>query len=263
MTSIVADINRSVILLAAPCSATNILYHSLKTDFPVEKVVLERPVSAGTLLIRRIPSLGIFTVLGQALFSALIAPALKWASRARRAEIMEKFRLDDLAIPESDVFPVASINSQECLDYLKKAAPRVLVISGTRILSKDLLEQVRCPVLNIHAGITPLYRGVHGGYWALAENNKAACGVTVHLVDPGIDTGGILAQTAISPGPDDNYATYPLLQLAAGLAPLKKALQDALDGRLTVLPPPAGESRLRSHPTLWGYLARRLRHGVK
>ena len=56
------------------------------------------------------------------------------------------------------------------------------------------LGSLGCPVVNVHAGITPRYRGVHGGYWALAERHPEWVGTTVHLVDPGIDTGAILAQ---------------------------------------------------------------------
>ena len=42
----------------------------------------------------------------------------------------------------------------------------------------------------MHAGITPQYRGVHGGYWAVVNNDPEHCGVTIHFVDKGIDTGG-------------------------------------------------------------------------
>jgi methionyl-tRNA formyltransferase len=46
----------------------------------------------------------------------------------------------------------------------------------------------------VHAGITPRYRGTHGGYWVLLNNDPGHCGVTIHLVDPGIDTGSIVAR---------------------------------------------------------------------
>ena len=58
---------------------------------------------------------------------------------------------------------------------------------------------------------------MHGGYWALVSGHPEACGVTVHLVDEGIDSGGILAQSVITPGPADCFVTYPLMQLGVGL----------------------------------------------
>ncbi len=63
----------------------------------------------------------------------------------------------------------------------------------------------------MHAGITLRYRGVHGGYWALAEQHPEWVGTTVHLVDPGIDTGGILAQSTFErvPRRHDRHVSRP------------------------------------------------------
>jgi len=140
-----------------------------------------------------------------------------------------------------------------------RLSARCGVVNGTRIISKKVLSSVACPFLNTHAGITPLYRGVHGGFWALANNDAAHCGASVHVVDAGIDTGGIVAQAMIYPTTADNFATYPLLQLAAGLPLLAQAVDDVLAGRLQIRPAPAGPSRLWSHPTLSQYLRACLR----
>jgi methionyl-tRNA formyltransferase len=126
-----------------------------------------------------------------------------------------------------------------------------------------VLNCVPAVFINIHAGITPMYRGVHGGYWALVEHNKEACGVTIHEVDTGVDTGRILGQTRISPNGVDNFATYGFLQLAAGLPLLKRAIRDACEGRLQPVAGPGGESRLWTHPTLGEYIYHRVKSGVK
>jgi folate-dependent phosphoribosylglycinamide formyltransferase PurN len=39
---------------------------------------------------------------------------------------------------------------------------------------------------------------VHGGYWALAENNPQLVGTTVHFVDTGIDTGEVIEQSFLT-----------------------------------------------------------------
>ena len=62
-----------------------------------------------------------------------------------------------------------------------------------------------CPVLNYHAGITPKYRGMNGGYWALATGDAGNFGATVHLVDAGVDTGGVLHQVRGRPGTGRQY----------------------------------------------------------
>ena len=51
------------------------------------------------------------------------------------------------------------------------------MINGTRIISKATLGCVPAVFINTHVGITPTYRGVHGGYWSLVEGERARCGV--------------------------------------------------------------------------------------
>jgi methionyl-tRNA formyltransferase len=146
---------------------------------------------------------------------------------------------------------------------LQSLNPALLIINGTRIIAEDILNCIPSKFINMHAGITPLYRGAHGAYWALVEGNKKACGVTVHLVDAGIDTGSILEQGLIEPKKEDNLVTYPLPQLAAGLPLLKKTIKNILNGQVETQSPPKGQSRLCSHPTLLEYLKYRVRFGVK
>ena len=120
-----------------------------------------------------------------------------------------------------------------------------------------------CPVINMHAGITLRYRGVHGGYWALAEQHPEWVGTTVHLVDPGIDTGRD-PRTEHFRGFQQRYDRH-----------LPRPALDAW-------PPPArgpggqgyGRHRTRAtadkcapgsgfyyHPTIWGYVWLRWREG--
>jgi methionyl-tRNA formyltransferase len=121
---------------------------------------------------------------------------------------------------------------------------------------------VNCPFINTHAGITPKYRGVHGGYWALVNGAAGDCGVTIHFVDKGIDTGQVISQHLIKPGSSDNFTTYPLLQLGTALPELVKAIRAVLDGKLQGMKA-TGESRLWHHPTIWSYFYFRFFKGVK
>ena len=57
------------------------------------------------------------------------------------------------------------------------------------MLRRPLLEACGCPVVNYHSGINPAYRGINGGYFALANGEPEHFGVTLHLVDLGVDTG--------------------------------------------------------------------------
>ena len=125
------------------------------------------------------------------------------------------------------------------------------MVSQTRILSRKILECIPAAFINIHTGITPQYRGLHGAYWALVNNDAANCGVTIHMVDAGVDTGPIVAQARISPSASDSYFTYHWLQLATALPLLMHTVQAALAGRLVTNGPKQGVSSRQYYHHVW------------
>jgi folate-dependent phosphoribosylglycinamide formyltransferase PurN len=254
---------KRLVLLAGPGEPTNITYHALSGLLPPSAVVIEKPVPRAQFLKNRAKKLGWITVAGQILFSSLVLPRLRKSSQSRRGEILREFGMNTTPIPEEEIIRVDSVNSEDCIQQLKRLNPDFVFLCGTRILARRVLESVPAIFLNIHAGITPLYRGVHGAYWALVRGQRQACGVTVHLVDPGIDTGGILAQALIEPTPEDCFVTYPLLQLGVGLRLMPEVLRRLAKGERWTLPAPAGASSLWSHPTLYQYLRNRQRYGAR
>jgi folate-dependent phosphoribosylglycinamide formyltransferase PurN len=141
--------------------------------------------------------------------------------------------------------------------------PRLIVINGTSILSHDLIDALSVPIINIHAGITPEYRGVHGAYWALVQQDQEHCGVTIHFVDAGIDTGNVLEQAVISPTSDDNYSTYPLLQVAEGVRLLNGTVRSILENEIQIQSESSCASRCWTHPTIWQYLKNRFEKKIK
>src|SRR6185369_1690295 len=178
---------KGLVLLAGEGESTRILAHFLAARFPLDAVLLERPVPRSVFLKRRIKSLGWRKVAGQLAFQAAMSPILQRAARARRAEIKRQYAMDDGPLPEAGVIRIDSANSDSARARLVSLAPAVVVINGTRILSGRTLASVDAAFVNLHAGITPLFRGVHGGYWAMAQGLPEQCGVTAHRVDTGID----------------------------------------------------------------------------
>ena len=256
--------NERVVLLGPRGGSTvRIVYQALQRDLEMDRVILENPQARRALVVRRVRKLGVPTVVGQLLFQKVVFPIVRLSARNRMREIARQHCLLDRPIPEEKVVRVESVNSDQVRQELRRLRPAVVVVAGTPIISEKTLKAVESTFINMHAGITPRFRGVHGGYWALAAGEPENCGVTVHLVDKGIDTGGILYQCNIEPTDKDNFATYPLLQIAAGLPLLRKAIDDALQGRIAVFPPRDTRSHLWYHPTLWAYLGNRLRLGVK
>jgi folate-dependent phosphoribosylglycinamide formyltransferase PurN len=258
------DAIRPVVLLAGPGDTTDIVANYLAPRVPQLVVVVEESPSRVTMARRRAARIGWPTVIGQVLFVTTVLPLLRWRGRRRIDEIVARAGLD--TTPRVPVHHVESVNGDDTIALLRDAAPVVVVVNGTRIISSAVLGSVGCQFVNTHAGTTPRYRGVHGGYWALAEGHPELVGTTVHLVDEGIDTGSVLARARFAVTRADSIATYPYLHLAAGLPHLADQVERAVAGeRLTprVEDPPVGGSRLYLHPTLWEYLRRRIVDGVR
>jgi len=249
-----------VVFLSSGNDLGRIAARRLAAAFPDLKIIVERPVARTALIRRRIKRFGAPHVAGQVAFIAF-SRLLALASRRRIAAILRENDLEARWPDGRARIEVPSVNSPECLAHLARLDPRVILLLGTRLVDRATLAAIKVPLINYHAGITPKYRGIHGGYWAKAEGDLGNFGVTVHLVDPGIDTGAVLYQARLTPTAADNYATFPYLQLAAVLPLMEQAVRDALAGALE---PQAVDlpSRLWSHPTIWSYLAAGLRRGA-
>jgi phosphoribosylglycinamide formyltransferase 1 len=252
-----------VVLLCTDCPASRILFHHLTQELGEVAVVQEEPVSRMQLVRRRIRKLGPVTVFGQLLFLMLVVPLLERRGRARIDDIKRQFAMVDL--PMSGVRQVASVNSEEARQVLRELDPVLVIVCGTRIIGAETLRAVAGPIVNYHAGMTPAYRGVHGGYWALVEGRPDLAGSTVHLVDEGIDTGGVLEQRTFEVSHRDSFATYQYLHLAAALPAIVSVARRVLAGGelAATAPRPDLASRLHSHPTLWGYLRAALLRRVR
>jgi folate-dependent phosphoribosylglycinamide formyltransferase PurN len=255
--------SKKIVLLGREDKPTAILYHHLYGEFPIAGVIVEKGESRVEFVKRRINRLGWWKTLGQVAFRTIVIPWLRLRSKHRVQEIICQFGLDSSPMPADQLTKVESVNADETIKALQEIKPDVVVVSGTRIISARVLKCVKAVFINMHAGITPMYRGVHGGYWALVNNDRDACGVTVHEVDSGVDTGRILGQARIAPNGADNIATYGFLQIATGLPLLKKSVRDAYDGQLQGAPAPSGKSQLWTHPTLVEYVYHRMKSGVK
>lgn len=248
-------------MLAGNGDSTWIIANAMRAQNCLSLIVLEEQPSFKEKVFRRIRKLGYLMVMGQLIFQ-LYYLFLKIRSKRRIYEILEEGGLDTSVPSDIPIVSVRSVNCDEVVALLVRESPAVVVINGTRILSGELLSSVSSKFVNLHAGITPKYRGVHGGYWALAMKDNENAGVTVHLVDEGIDTGEIIFQGRIEPGKLDNFATYPYLQLRIGVPLLLRAVNDLRSGGIQFL-----DTRLPSHlfyhPTIWAYIHNRFTRGVR
>lgn len=218
----------------------------------------QEPKSA--LIRRRIRHQGWLSALGQ-LATMVLVRLGKRLFEGRVAAIVEAEGLATEPTAGQEIIRVASVNDPAFGVALDRLKPDLLFLTGCRLLKRDVLDRIACPVLNYHAGITPAYRGMNGGYWALASGDVDNFGGTVHLVDAGIDTGGVLGQVRGKPAPGDNLMTYAYRQAAMSRSIAVAAVEAVLAGQARPFEP-GGRSKLWFHPPVWSYVWTGLTRGV-
>lgn len=249
-----------VVILCAGTPLAAMFVNRLRKRFPHALVLREDPESKWAILRRRARLIGWRQAVGQAAFGVM-AKLIGKRSARRLAEIMETYDLDPRPHCSAQWHPVGSVNAQACRDALVAARPDVVLVYGTRIIKTATLACVPAPFINYHAGFNPLYRGQHGAYWALATGDREHAGLTIHLVDKGVDTGPVLYQSVTRFDAADNISTYQVRQMADAIPLMIQAAEDALAGRLVPVAV-ALPSRQWFMPTLWGYCRTGLQTGV-
>ena len=75
-------------------------------------------------------------------------------------------------------------------DFLKSD---IYVVFGSSYIKGDLVDfLVKQRAINIHAGVSPYYRGTDCNFWALYDDNPHLVGSTIHLLSKGLDSGPML-----------------------------------------------------------------------
>lgn len=201
---------------------------------------------------RRARLLGTFRALGQ-LAASILQKLFLTGTNKRRTEIVSSLDLDLEPPAVCDVHRLSNLNSPQCRELLTALGPEVVAVFGTRLIGRELLAAVDAPFINYHPGINPKYRGIDPAYWALVHDDKENLGITIHLVDQGVDTGAILYQARSKLTRRDNIRTYQWTQLGDALPLFARALQDALNEEL--VPKSVDLPSLQHYsPTVWEYL---------
>jgi methionyl-tRNA formyltransferase len=137
------------------------------------------------------------------------------------------------AIP---VYAPQKPNAQDFVETLAALKPDLFIAIGyTGIMRSPLLAVPRILPVNFHASLLPAYRGLHPLYWALHKGEQYA-GLTVHVMDEGIDTGDILYQVQVPVEAGDTVATLYDRVMAASVPLVPRLIADAIAGLLVRQP---------------------------
>jgi methionyl-tRNA formyltransferase len=115
--------------------------------------------------------------------------------------------------------------------------------------------------------LLPHYRGKHPVFWTL-RGGEVWAGLTVHRMDPGIDTGDIIYQVKVRTRRDDSVSSLydRIMDRSTGL--LGKLVTEAEEGRLPRKSQPAGEGSYFSSTTPadfridWGWESEKIRRHI-
>lgn len=95
------------------------------------------------------------------------------------------------------VVEVSHINHSDVVALADKYKPDLIAVFGTSLIKGELLKKGRLGMVNLHGGLSPHYRGADCTFWALYNSEPDQIGCTLHYIDPGIDSGNLIAH--ISP----------------------------------------------------------------
>ncbi|MFV0297518.1 MAG: formyl transferase [Hyphomicrobiaceae bacterium] len=220
-------------------------------------VIVEEPEAKSDIIRRRARLLGWSPALSQAACGLFVRYAKGTQAKLRVASICKQADLDPSPNPGLNIYRVRSVNSEDCRTLLRNLRPKVVAVYGTRIIKPATLECIPAPFINYHAGINPKYRGQHPAYWALSDGDRENAGITIHLVDSGVDTGGVLYQRQVHFEREDTLLTYQWVQISSAIPLFLQAIAEARENRMCVIPVDL-PSRQYFPPTFGQYL----RHGL-
>lgn len=103
-----------------------------------------------------------------------------------------------------EVFTPEDINSDVSFEKINSYEPDFLVVVAYGQIIKDrLLSKYNDRILNVHSSLLPKYRGAAPINWAIAEGEDKS-GITIMLVEKGLDKGDILYSLEKEIVPDEN-----------------------------------------------------------
>ncbi|MEO5333931.1 MAG: formyl transferase [Magnetococcus sp. YQC-5] len=147
------------------------------------------------------------------LHPSILLQKIWFSMRARRLKIREQeasffFGTQSPVLEWNGVRLAAPhINHPEVVALAERLEPDLIVVFGTSLIREPLLSRARHAMINLHGGLSPHYRGADCTFWALANQEPEQVGCTLHFIDPGIDTGKLVAHVRPAVEPLDNENT--------------------------------------------------------
>ncbi len=241
-----------IILFCKDDIYSKIIFNSIKKIYNLECVVIENNKTLINSILSKFKNNTFISALGQLIFILYYKVLIKF-SRKYLNQLIIKYKFDIDNITHKNIYKLKNINSKETLSIISKHNPDLIFVNGTSIISERILNSNK-NFIGLHMGITPKYRGVHGGYWAYINNDYENCGVTIFQINKGIDTGNIIFQDTIEVKNDDNIFLITIHQLNKAIPLIIKSISLFNDGLINNFQKNLLISQQWTHPTIIQYL---------
>jgi len=147
----------------------------------------------------------------------------------------------ELGIP---VYQPDRVRDEDFLDTFRKISPdMVALVAFGQILPKELINFPKFGCLNVHPSLLPKYRGAAPINWPIINGDRKT-GVTIMLMDEGVDSGDILLQEETDIDIDDTFDDLHERLSKMGAELLIRTVRGVMDGTLDGTPQDASLATL-------------------
>ncbi|MGH2494804.1 MAG: methionyl-tRNA formyltransferase [Ktedonobacteraceae bacterium] len=134
------------------------------------------------------------------------------------------------------VWEVASMSAPEIINLFSHYQPDIMCVACFSLyIPRTVLDIPRLGCLNVHPSLLPANRGPDPLFWTF-YNGYHETGVTIHMMDEGLDTGPIVAQEKIAVPDGITYAQLEAECAALGGKLLARSLWQLYQGTATLTP---------------------------
>jgi methionyl-tRNA formyltransferase len=136
---------------------------------------------------------------------------------------------EDAGIP---VYQPDSVRDEAFLKIFREIAPDMVVLAAFgQILPKEIITLPPLGCLNVHPSLLPRYRGAAPINWTLIKGEEKT-GVTIMMMDEGVDTGDVLLQDETDIAPDEIFDNLHDRLSRLGAEVLLRAVKGVAEGTI-------------------------------
>jgi methionyl-tRNA formyltransferase len=212
-----------ITLITGPGLNHRYFVNRLNREFPIERVFIEEVTYPN------------FTASSQK-----HQEAWEWFFR-RRKEYEENTFADSESWtrknqPKIIPIPTGQLNSTDTLEFLQAQQPEIIILFGSSLIGREIMECFPNRIINLHVGLSGEYRGSSCNFWPIYDGRLDCLGATLLKINAGIDTGEILAQETIEIEKGDTEQSLMGKPLILGMDLTLQVLRRWFKGNEAVLP---------------------------